>query len=296
MLRVATHNGTFHADDVFAFAILTAATAGDLELLRSRDPQTWESADVVFDVGGVFDRARQRYDHHMRDLPMRDDGAPYSSAGLIWRDWGRRALQALLPAGEPAAVEAVWLALDSGLIKDVDLMDNGAMPPVPGHLSLLLEEWNPTFVEAGRDEDSAFLEAAAVAGAVLARAAAHAFAAAEAQGQVAAAAAVADDPRIIVLDRRVPWEEAVFALDLAQALYVVRPAGNGWTVSAVPPQRGSFAQRRPLPERWAGLRDAELVAQSGVADATFCHPARFVCGAGSRDGAVALARLAVDVM
>jgi uncharacterized UPF0160 family protein len=87
----------------------------------------------------------------------------------------------------------------------------------------------------------------------------------------------------------------VFALDLALALYVVRPAGNGWTVSAVPPERGSFGQRQPLPEAWAGLRDGELAQVTGVADASFCHPARFVCGAQSREGAVALARRAVDL-
>ncbi|HLO78790.1 MAG TPA: MYG1 family protein [Magnetospirillum sp.] len=31
-----------------------------------------------------------------------------------------------------------------------------------------------------------------------------------------------------------------------------------------------------------------------MADATFCHPARFVCGAVSRDGAIRLARMAAD--
>ena len=107
------------------------------------------------------------------------------------------------------------------------------------------------------------------------------------------AAAQATDPRIIILDSRMPWEDAIFDLHLDQALFVVRPAGDAWTCSAVPPDRGSFAQRRPLPDAWGGLRDEALAALTGVEDATFCHPARFVCGARSREGVVALAKLAV---
>jgi len=82
-------------------------------------------------------------------------------------------------------------------------------------------------------------------------------------------------------------------LGLDQALYVVRPSGAAWSCNAVPPERGSFAQRLPLPEQWGGLRDAEFAALSGVADATFCHPALFICGAASRDGCIELARRAI---
>ncbi len=293
MLRVATHNGTFHADDVFAFAILRAATPGQIQIVRTRDAAALGAADVVFDVGGVCDPERRRYDHHMRDQPLRPTGEPYSSAGLIWRDFGETVVGNLVPAATPQAAPRIAAMVDAGLIRDVDLMDNGAMTPTPGHLSTLIEAFNVTFAEAGRDEDAAFLQAADIAAAVLARACARAHAAVLAETAVAEAARSAEDPRIIVLDVRVPWEDAVFDLRLDQALYVVRPAGESWTCSAVPPGRGSFDQRRPLPDRWAGLRDGAFATETGVSDATFCHPARFVCGARTRQGVVALARLAV---
>ncbi len=293
MLKVATHSGTFHADDVFAYAILKAATAGQLELTRTRDGEILAAVDVVFDVGGIFDAGTRRYDHHMRDKPLRADAAPYSSAGLIWRDFGHEAVRAMLPEAGEAALDKVWRSLDVSLIRDVDLMDNGASVPMPGHFSTLLEAWNPTFVEDGRDENKAFLEAAGLASLVLARACARAWAAVLAIDTVAEAARAAEHPGILVLETRMPWEDAVFELGLADVLYVVRPAGNGWTCSAVPPSKGSFAQKLPLPDAWAGLRDDALVAISTVPDATFCHPARFVCGARSRNGALALARLAI---
>lgn len=293
MLKVATHSGTFHADDVFAYAILKAATGGKLELARTRDAEVLAQADVVFDVGGTFDPAARRYDHHMRDKPLRDDGAPYSSAGLVWRDFGAAAIAALLPSAGQDTIAKVQHMVDQGLVRDVDLMDNGAMVPTPGHFSTLIEAWNPTFAEAERDENDAFLGAAQVASEVIARACARAHAATLAVDSVAAAARLGGDPAILVLEHRVPWEDAVFELGLTQLLYVVRPAGRDWTCSAVPPEKGSFAQRKSLPDAWGGLRDDALAALTGVADATFCHPARFVCGARSREGAVALAKLAV---
>lgn len=294
MTVVATHNGTFHADDCFAYAILRAALGDGIELVRTRDLEILDRADVVFDVGGSCDPAEGRYDHHMRDKPLRPNGEPFSSAGLVWRDYGVRAVRALFPTISEVEAGRVAAMLDCGLIRDVDLMDNGAMTPTPGHFSTVLEAFNPSFAEPDCDEDAAFAEAAHLAGRVLARAVARALAAVLAEETVAQAAAVTPDPRVVVLETRVPWEDAVFDLNLTQVLYVVRPAGKQWTVSAVPPERTSFAQRHPLPAAWGGLRDDDLARLTGVADATFCHPARFVCGAKSRDGAVALARLAVE--
>jgi uncharacterized UPF0160 family protein len=293
LLKVATHSGTFHADDVFAYTILKTATVGHLELTRTRDGEMLAAIDVVFDVGGIFDPAARRYDHHMRDKPLRADAAPYSSAGLIWRDFGREAVRALLPEASEDSLGKVWLSVDEGLVRDIDLMDNGAAVSMPGHVSTLLEAWNPTFAEESRDENDAFRDAAELASAILERVCARAYAAVLALDTVADAARTAEHPGILVLERRVPWEDAIFELGLSEVLYVVRPAGSGWTCSAVPPNKGSFAQKLPLPDDWAGLRDEALALVSTVPDATFCHPARFVCGARSRDGALALARMAI---
>ena len=293
MLNVATHNGTFHADDVFAYSMLKAATGGQIKLLRTRNADLLAGADVVFDVGGIFDRASHRYDHHMRDKPIRPTGEPFSSAGLVWRDFGDAAVRTLVPTASPEAVTKIVAKLDHGLVRDVDLMDNGAMMPTPGHFATVIEAFNATFAEDNREETQAFLQAVDVASTVLARTSTHIHAAVLAEKTVAEAANRAEDARVIVLDSRVPWEHAVFDLELDRVLYIVRPAGDAWTCSAVPPGRGSFDQRLPLPDAWAGLRDAALAAATGVPDATFCHPARFVCGALSREGALALAKIAI---
>ena len=51
--------------------------------------------------------------------------------------------------------------------------------------------------------------------------------------------------------------------------------------------------RRDLPEGWAGLRDKELARVTGVSDAVFAHRNRFMAVAKSKEGAIALAKLAL---
>ena len=96
-LRLVTHSGSFHCDEVLGYAILRRAlppeALGTSSLTRTRDPSVIEGADIVWDVGGVFDPARGRFDHHQRGAPTRLDGSPYSSAGLLWAAYGRDAVR-----------------------------------------------------------------------------------------------------------------------------------------------------------------------------------------------------------
>ena len=99
---LVTHSGKFHCDEVFAYAILRAALGlhqpgVDHALVRSRDAAVIASGDVVWDVGLVFDAPAGRFDHHQRGAPVRPDGTPFSSAGLVWREYGVAAVEALLP-------------------------------------------------------------------------------------------------------------------------------------------------------------------------------------------------------
>jgi uncharacterized UPF0160 family protein len=293
-MRILTHSGTFHADDVFASAVLALAL-GPVELTRSRDPAAVAAADIVFDVGGVYDPAARRYDHHMRDRPLRPDGAtPYSSVGLVWRDYGPAALGVLCPDIRAGEVEGVWHAIDAGLILSIDLADNGVAPVGPGHLSLLIEAFNPVW-DAPQDYDGAFAQAAALARGILERACRQALAAVRAAALVRGAAERAADPRVLVLDRKLPWEGVVHEPGLEGVLFVLYPneGATAWYCRAVPPEPASFAQRLALPEGWRGLQDEAFRQASGVGDGLFCHPAGFIAGALSREGATRLAAEAI---
>jgi uncharacterized UPF0160 family protein len=61
----------------------------------------------------------------------------------------------------------------------------------------------------------------------------------------------------------------------------------------VPVSAESFDARADLPEAWAGLRDADLAAVTGVPDAGFCHNGRFIAAAKSFEGILEMARQAL---
>ncbi len=305
---LATHSGKFHCDEVFAYAVLRLAlglqSPGlDHVLLRTRKPDLIEKADIVWDVGFVFDEAASRFDHHQRGAPLRDDGTPFSSAGLIWRVYGEHAVAKLLQAsGSDSFAAAIAAEIDATIVRKIDENDNGVSAEGPIQrdtlgLATLVGDCNPTWDDpAGRGPtagDAAFQDATALVLSTLQRRVDGLRARLAAEASVLAAHEAGEDPRILVLDQGMPWKNVVFSHDLP-VLFTVSPASNGnWMLDTVPPEPGSFDQRMSLPEAWAGLDAAALAATSGVADAVFVHLRRFVGAAKSRDGALQLARLAL---
>lgn len=278
-----THGGVFHGDEVMATAILSAL--GPVSLNRTfRVPEGTKA--FVYDIGGGS------YDHHQRGgNGTRENGVPYSSAGLIWRDFGKKLL----------SCEQAWAFVDQELIQGIDAIDNGVLPGVdypakPGTISDLISGFNPDWDSEVKPDD-AFLEAVNFAQGVLARAIASAESKARAKALVDEAIK-ASEGRIIVLPQFAPWQEYVLTSEdpkAIEALYVVFPSNRGgYNVQAIPDAVDSFGNRKPLPEAWRGLRDGDLQEASGVADATFTHPAGFIGGADSLNGALAMARRAIE--
>jgi uncharacterized UPF0160 family protein len=278
-----THGGVFHADEVMATAILSAIEP--IALNRTfRVPE--DTNAFVYDIGGG------QYDHHQRGgNGARENGVPYSSAGLIWRDFGHKLV----------SCEQAWAFVDQELIQGIDAVDNGVLPDIdypakPASISDLISGSNPDWDSEVKPDD-AFLEAVAFAQGILARAIASAESKARAKALVDTAIEASEE-RIIVLPQFAPWQEYVLTSEdpkAAEALYVVFPSNRGgYNVQAIPDAIGSFGNRKPLPESWRGVPANDLQAVSGVADANFCHKGGFIGGADSLNGALAMARKAIE--
>jgi uncharacterized UPF0160 family protein len=292
-MRIATHPGNFHADDAFAVATLRLAHGGDtVEVVRTRDEAVQAAADARVDVGGRSDPETGDFDHHQKGgAGERANGIRYASFGLVWRAFGVQV----------AGSEAAATAIDERLVQGVDANDTGqtiaealigdirAMS-VSGIIAGLNPSWDEELTP--EQEDARFDEAVALATRILEREVAGAAAYDRARQLVLDAIARAEDPRVIELDRNMPWREAVLA-GAPEALYVIYPKSDGWGLQAVPTAPGSFENRRSLPAEWGGLRSEDLAAATGVDDAVFAHVAGFYASAGSRDGITALARLAM---
>jgi uncharacterized UPF0160 family protein len=295
-VRVATHPGNFHADDVFAIAALRLAAAADggapVEVVRTRDEAVQDAADARVDVGGRDDPVTGDFDHHQKGgAGARANGVRYASFGLVWRHVG-----AGVAGGDEAAA-----AVDERLVQGVDANDNGqtimeslvdGVRPmtVSGVVAALNPSWDEQLTPA--QEDGRFEQAVALATSILAREVAGAAAFQRGRELVSAAIARAEDPRLIELDRNMPWRETVVE-GAPDALFVIYPKSDGWGMQAVPQAPGSFDNRLDLPEHWAGLSGAPLAEATGVPDAVFAHAARFYASAGSREGIIALARQAM---
>ncbi|MEE9355107.1 MAG: MYG1 family protein [Methylococcaceae bacterium] len=286
---IATHNGNFHADDVFSIAALKSIFPS-FKLIRTRDLELIARADIVIDVGGEYDPDADRFDHHQRGgAGERENGIPYSSFGLIWQKYGLDICQ-----GNQDVVNAV----DRGLVSTIDAIDCGYAEGIAEgitkgiSLSQTIGMFNPTWEEESHF-DTCFDEAVDFASRVLTRFIASANGGISAKAIVAEAIDNAEDPRVIVLEKYTPWKRTVHALS-EEALYVIFPAQSGdWRIQTVPVESGSFENRKSLPKQWAGLSDNALKEVTGIDDAMFCHNGLFIAGAESFESTMKMASIAL---
>lgn len=284
---VATHNGAFHADDVMAFAMIRAFVDPDATVVRTRDPERIARADIVIDVGGVYDPPTRRFDHHQPTYQ-----GPWSAAGMV--------LEWLAEEGRVDPRLAASLRRD--VMDYLDAVDNGRTAPkrgVPCFPSIVASFNHPSTGPDGETFDARYLEAVAFAQAWLRGLVAN-FEATEAARLVVRAAmerAAQSGSRVIEFEEYVPWKEPYFENGGEEhpTEFVLHPGSDStWRVVAIPPEAGSMAQKRPLPEPWAGLSDAALEAVTGIPGSVFCHKNRFIAVFRSREGAREAARIATQ--
>ncbi len=298
-LYLVTHSGGFHADELLSSVILTRLFPA-ASIRRSRD-EGWTSAApdrIIYDVGRDYDAEAGIFDHHQRNAPLREDGQPYSSFGLIWKHFGHDYLRALdLPAAD---IDALHTSFDQDFVLLIDLMDNGAMEPgVAGPLAgltlpALLDSLKPSFDDHDPEaDDRAFLAALPIARALVeARLKAKA-AKRRAEAMVLEAIAKAGPSRVLELPMGMPFRSAVDKAGADHLWFVINPRDKDWAIGGIRKSGDSFAQRADLPAAWAGLTDAALEEASGVKGARFCHNARFIAVADSREAILQMAAIAV---
>ena len=307
---IVTHSGKFHADDAWAAAVLLILFP-DSELVRTRDPAIVEAADFAVDVGGIWDAAAGRFDHHQKGFSgARQSGVPYASAGLVWREYGARCVARLaeLHTGqqltEDKARELAY-AIDADIVQYLDLSDVGAARNAPGGygLSAVISGFNPNWLDeerlgydggAERYRLEQFRRAMALLTDVMINAVKYRVGALLAVEQVRQSETLADGKLLFLRNGALPWTQVV-RKEMPKVLFVISYSigEQRYMLHTVPVSPDSFQARADLPEAWAGLRDAELAAVIGVPDATFCHNGRFIAAAKSYEGALAMASLAL---
>lgn len=294
---LVTHSGGFHADELLSSVILTWLFP-EARIVRSRSPEWITPAPdrIIYDVGGAYDAALRVFDHHQRGAPLREDGQPYSSFGLIWKHFGG---DYLVAQGIPAEhVEQVHAKFDASFVLPVDLVDNGALDatgPLAGlTLTALLETLKPAFDENSPEaEERAFHSAMGIARSFVEASISKSAAKLRAEAVVMRAIEAAGAERVLELPMGMPFRPAVVKAKAEHLLFVVHPRDKDWCLTGIRRGDEGFELRADLPVAWAGLTNEALEAASGVAGASFCHNGRFIAAARTREAALAMADLAV---
>jgi uncharacterized UPF0160 family protein len=315
---IATHSGSFHADDVFGVGVLMGVFPQHT-LIRSRHNAKIEAADFAVDVGGLWDAPTGRFDHHQRSFtgarPARlvdgveTAGVGYASAGLVWSAYGGDYVKALadtrgVDLDAPALAE-ITRSIDTSLVQYLDLVDTGKGDVAPGifGLSALIAQLNTNWMEEqGLDptakaqlQESRFHEAMVITRKFLDRAIIKKISQLRAMDIVRQAPRLLDGKVLHLQAGGMPWTRVVID-EMPDVLFVIYPDSEGdpYQIKTVPVEPGSFMARMDLPKSWAGLRDQELAAVTGVSDSVFCHMNLFIGGAKSLEGAIRLAAVALQ--
>ena len=317
-LLIGTHDGSFHCDEALAISMLKLLPEyAGCTVVRSRNPELLAKCGVVVDVGAQYDPATHRYDHHQREFTGCLEGysTKLSSAGLVYQHFGRSILKHVLGTQDEALVETCFHKLYRGFVEHIDGIDNGisiADGPARYHVSTSLSArvgyLNPAWNEEQTPEilNARFVEAMTLTGSEFVS---HAQALQSqwwparsiVQRAVDARLAVHPSGQIIVLDTACPWKDHLFEVETetrcaAPVLYAVyQDLGGSWRIQAVPQDPQSFHSRKSLPAAWCGVRDEALSALTGQPGCIFIHASGFIGGHQTKEGALALAAMALDL-
>lgn len=290
-VMIVTHDGAFHSDDIFACATLGLsldAEGREYRIIRTREYNKIDFADIVVDVGGVYDAGQNRFDHHQEGgAGTRDNDVPYAALGLVWKSYGEKICKN----------KEVSDLIEERLVQAVDANDNGIdlfnlkTEVSPYCIQNMFYVFRPSYTEEP-DYDTPFLKLVDFAKEILKREIKKTSDTVNARDMVKHAYLNAEDKRIVCLEQSYPWMDTI--LNYENTIFVVYPKAGTWRVEGVRKNKDSFETRKPMPTKWAGKRDLELIKETGVKDAVFCHNGRWLVVAKSKEGALELANKALN--
>jgi uncharacterized UPF0160 family protein len=290
MKTVATHSGSFHADDVFAVAAFQLLLGPEnVTVIRTRDDAVIAEADYAVDVGERYDHEAKRYDHHQPGSPVRENGLPYAGFGLMWKHYGESI------SGSKEVAEKI----ECSLCYPIDAGDNAIQVWEIGKFGIEPFEWD-TIIKNFRslsydteELDRSFMEAVDFARGYLGRKIAKEQKKVQDRKEAVEFYESQSETEILVSDTPisrtwfVPYEEV-------KVLVCPRDDSENadWMAIAVQVNEVGFETRVRFPEGWGGLRDEELQRVSGLPNAKFCHKDLYMCITRSKETAVEAARRA----
>ena len=276
-IKVVTHDGNFHADDVFACATISLWAEKNnlsIEIKRTRDMEIIKKSDIVIDVGMVYDPKTRRFDHHQLNVGTHENGTPYASFGLVWKHYGFD------------LCESVDIAkiIERKLVYSIDARDNGINISkdinidVPAYLltKQMISAFRADWDEDPKNNDIYFFEILNIAKTIIKKEIKIAKSSISARDIIKDFLENQKGQQIIILDKYIPWEESVISMKEAKLVVFPDQNKNNWCIEVVRDDIEDYSTNRiSFPVSWRGLRDTDLETESGVKDSIFCHKGGF---------------------
>ena len=283
-IQVVTHDGIFHADEVFACALLCIAYGQDnVSIIRTRDDKvldlaTREEDTWVIDVGNSYDPSMLNFDHHMRDfnVPNRH-GNKLSSFGMVVEALLRRSFFSevrqqlldfsnkvdLMDNGIKAAEDLSFISVFNSYSDNEEFSFYAALETATSYLRSIINKWKEERIINLRLNDSL--------------------------GNMT-------EDGIIYNTDYIPVDERANAIPEAKLVVYKSKAGTYNIQSVNVTETKDFSVRCSAPSKWLGLRDNELIRASGGLPLTFCHVGGFltVTSTDDIDEALRVARIIIN--
>ena len=285
-----THNGTMHADEVFATAFLSLYF-GNFKVARvSEVPKDISTKTIIYDIG------KGKFDHHQTDARIRDNGIKYSSFGLLFEEYGLSYLKKL----KLKNTKAIYNYLVKDFIEAIDAIDNGIFPEIKSiykikTVSDVIKIFNPSY-GSNDNEDEQFIKAVSLAESILTEELKNVIGKVEAGTKVKKLLNKTKGP-ILILDEYLPYEETVLtSLSGKKILFAIYPSNRGgYGIKTIPISTTDKTSRVYFPKEWGGLTNDALEKVTGIKGSLFCHTNRFLMTASDLDTAKKLAELAINI-
>jgi uncharacterized UPF0160 family protein len=289
---VATHWRDFHADDVFAIAILKLLYP-KIKVIRAeyRDYKEQQKADMRVDVGGKYDPETLDFDHHQTaGAGVRQNGIPYAACGLIWHHFGLELVQD----------ERIVEEIDKKLIQTIDALDSGIeiteVKIIKAYtISDYIMSLNPQWPDKSMKKfDKNFEYAIEFAIHILKTEINKIRGRLEAENILRDYISRNENKNYLILYDSLPWKEYVVQNTSFKYVIEYDKLTKNWHIQSVPLMVDSFERRHSFPLSWSGLSEEELQRVSGVDGAIFCHRGLFFAVAKTKEDAVKMVNIALN--
>lgn len=279
--KYVTHNGTMHADEVFATAFLDLYKK-DIEVIRvsTVEKDKLQPDAIVYDIG------RGKFDHHGQEVETRENGIKYSSFGLLFREFGRD----FLKKRKIEEIEEAFTMIEKELIEGIDAIDNGMFPEITSiykvkTISDVIKLFNPSY-GSNQTESEQFIKAVELAKTILEELISNV------SGKLKAKKIILDKIKnetkdYLELEEFLPYEETILKEEAGNhLLFVMYPSNRGgYGIKTIKKSLEDKTDRLQFPESWAGLEKEELEKVSGIKNIEFCHSGRFLVTCKTKEAA-----------